>query len=247
MKIVVIGGTGQLGSKIVAKLKQDGHRALAASPETGVDTISGEGLEDALAGASVVVDASNAPAWDDAAVLDFFRTSTRNLTAAAAKAGVKHYVAMSIVGADRLPASGYLAAKVAQEKEVRGGAVPFTLVRATQFFEFVGRIADAGGDGDTVRLPAALFQPAAAAELAAAVAGIAEGRPANGIVEVAGPEPLRMADAAARLLGAEGDPRTVEADPHARYFGAELEPESLLPGSSPRLTATSFDDWLGQR
>jgi uncharacterized protein YbjT (DUF2867 family) len=247
MKIVVIGGTGQLGSKIVAKLQEDGHEATAASPDSGVDTITGEGLAEALAGAQVVVDASNAPVWDDAAVLDFFRTSSRNLTAAAAKAGVRHYVAMSIVGADRLPDSGYLRAKVAQEKVVRGAAVPFTIVRATQFFEFIGRIADSSATGSTVRMPAALFQPAAVAELAAAVAGVAEGEPANGVVEVAGPEPLRMDETVARVLSADGDTRTVVTDSHAQYFGTELNTESLVPDENPRLTPTRFEDWLGQR
>jgi uncharacterized protein YbjT (DUF2867 family) len=247
MKIVVIGGTGQLGSKIVAKLQEDGHEATAASPDSGVDTITGEGLAEALAGAQVVVDASNAPVWDDAAVLDFFRTSSRNLTAAAAKAGVRHYVAMSIVGADRLPDSGYLRAKVAQEEVVRGAAVPFTIVRATQFFEFIGRIADSSAAGSTVRMPAALFQPAAVAELAAAVAGVAEGEPANGVVEVAGPEPLRMDEAVARVLDADGDARTVVTDAHAQYFGTELNTESLVPDENPRLTPTRFEDWLGQR
>jgi uncharacterized protein YbjT (DUF2867 family) len=247
MKIVVIGGTGQLGSKIVAKLQEDGHEATAASPDSGVDTITGEGLAEALAGAQVVVDASNAPVWDDAAVLDFFQTSSRNLTAAAAKAGVRHYVAMSIVGADRLPDSGYLRAKVAQEEVVKGAAVPFTIVRATQFFEFIGRIADSSATGSTVRMPSALFQPAAVAELAAAVAEVAEGEPANGVVEVAGPEPLRMDETVARVLSADGDTRTVVTDSHAQYFGTELNTESLVPDENPHLTPTRFDDWLAQR
>lgn len=247
MKIVVIGGTGQLGSKIVAKLQEDGHEATAASPDSGVDTITGEGLAEALAGAEVVVDASNAPAWEDAAVLDFFQTSSRNLTAAAANAGVKHYVAMSIVGADRLPDSGYLRAKIAQEEVVKSALVPFTIVRATQFFEFVGRIADSSTTGTTVRLPPAMFQPAAVAELAAGVASVAEGEPANGVVEVAGPEALRMDETVARVLSAEGDARTVVTDPHAQYFGTELNTESLVPDEGPRLTPTRFDDWLVQR
>ena len=247
MKIVVIGGTGALGSTIVAKLQADGSEAVAASPDSGVDTITGEGLDEALAGAAVVVDASNAPVWDDAEVLKFFQTSSRNLTAAAAKAGVKHYVAMSIVGADRLPESGYLRAKVAQEEVVKAAAVPFTIIRATQFFEFISRIADSSTTGSTVRLPSAFFQPAAAAELGAAVAEVAEGEPANGVVEVAGPEPLRMDEAVARVLDADGDTRTVVTDSHAQYFGSELDTGSLVPDGNTHLTPTHFDDWLAQR
>jgi uncharacterized protein YbjT (DUF2867 family) len=247
MKIVVIGGTGMLGSKVVASLHEHGHEALPASPQSGVDTITGEGLAEALAGAEVVVDASNAPVWDDAAVLEFFQTSSRNLTEAAASAGVKHYVAMSIVGADRLPESGYLRAKVAQEEVVKSAAVPFTLARATQFFEFIGRIADSSTSGSTVRVTSARFQPAAVAELGAAVADVAAGEPANGIVEVAGPEPLRMDEAVARLLSAGGDARTVVTDPEAPYFGTVLETESLVPHESPHLTRTRFEDWLSQR
>jgi uncharacterized protein YbjT (DUF2867 family) len=247
MKIVVIGGTGLLGSKLVAKLQEDGHHATSASPQSGVDAISGEGLAEALAGAAVLVDASNAVVWDDQAVLDFFTTSSRNLTAAAASAGVKHYVAMSIVGADRLPDSGYLRAKVAQEAIVKAALVPFTIVRATQFFEFIGRIADSSTTGSTVRLPPALFQPVAVAELAAGVAKVAEGAPVNGIIEVAGPEPLRMDEAVARVLRADGDARTVVTDPHAQYFGTELNNESLVPDEGPRLTPTRFGDWLERR
>lgn len=246
MKIVVIGGTGALGSHVVAKLKENGHEAVSASPDSGVNTITGEGLAAALAGADVVVDAANAPAWGDDEVLDFFQTSSHNLTAAAANAGLRHYVAMSIVGADRLPDSGYLRAKIAQEKIVQEALVPFTIVRATQFFEFIKRIADSAGGGDTVHLPPALFQPAAVAELGARVAEIAEGEPVNGIVEVAGPEPLRMDEAVKRVLAAAGDPRKVVSDPHAEYFGTELNNESLVPDEGPRLTATSFDDWLGR-
>ncbi|HET6998233.1 MAG TPA: SDR family oxidoreductase [Solirubrobacterales bacterium] len=247
MKIVVIGGTGLLGSKIVAKLQEDGHEALAASPKSGVDTITGEGLPEALAGAAVVLDAANAPAWEDAAVLDFFQTSSRNLTAAATSAGVGHYVAMSVVGADRLPESGYLRAKLAQEEAVKSAALPFTILRATQFFEFLGRIADSSATGSTVQLPSALFQPAAVAELAAAAADVAAGEPASGIVEVAGPEPLRMDEAVARFLSADGDARTVITDDHAPYFGTELDTESLIPNENSRLTSTRLDDWLEQR
>lgn len=247
MRIVVIGGTGLIGSKVVARLEQDGHEAVAASPGTGVDTITGEGLAEALTGADVVFDASNSPVWDDQAVLDFFRTSSRNLTAAAAEAGVKHYVAMSIVGADRLPDSGYLRAKVAQEEVVREAGLPYTIVRATQFFEFIDRIADSSTTDGTVRLPPAFFQPAAVSELAAILAVVAEDEPANGIVEVAGPEPVRMDEAVAQLLQADRDPRAVVADPHARYFGTELEIESLVPTGKPRVTSTRFDNWLVQR
>lgn len=248
MKMVVIGGTGLIGSKLVAKLQEDGHEAVPASPESGVNTITGEGLAEVLAGAEVAFDASNAPPpWEDEAVLDFFQTSSRNLTAAAADAGVKHYVAMSIVGANRLPESGYLRAKVAQEAVVRDAAVPFTIARATQFFEFIGRIADSSTSGSTVRLPAALFQPAAVDELAAILAEIAEGKPANGVVEVAGPEPLPMDETVARVLSANGDSRTVVTDNHAPYFGAELNTESLVPDNGPRLTPTRFHDWLGQQ
>jgi len=247
MKIVVIGGTGALGSNVVAKLNADGHETVAASPNSGVNTITGEGLDEVLAGADVVVDAANAPAWGDEEVMEFFQTSSRNLTAAAAKAGLKHYVSMSIVGADRLPDSGYLRAKVAQEEIVKEVLVPFTIIRATQFFEFVARIADESANADTIHLPSALFQPAAVAELGAAVAEIAEGEPANGVVEVAGPEPLPMDEAVARVLSAAGDPRKVVGDPNARYFGTELNNESLVPDEGPRLTATSFDDWLGQK
>ncbi|HVY96870.1 MAG TPA: SDR family oxidoreductase [Solirubrobacterales bacterium] len=244
MKIVVIGGSGQLGSKIVATLQQHGHEVVPASPESGVNTITGEGLDEVLAGADAVVDAANAPAWEDDAVLEFFQTSSRNLTAAASRAGVKHYVAMSIVGADRLPDSGYLRAKVAQEDIVKGAGVPFTIVRATQFFEFIARIADSGATGSTVRLPSALFQPAAVAELGAAVAELAEAAPANGIVEVAGPEPLPMDETVARVLGASGDPRKVVGDTHAPYFGTELNTESLVPCEGAHLTPTHFADWL---
>jgi uncharacterized protein YbjT (DUF2867 family) len=247
MKIVVIGGTGALGSNVVKKLNADGHEAVPASPDSGVDTITGEGLAEALAGADVVVDASNAPAWGDEEVLEFFQTSSRNLTAAAADAGIGHYVAMSIVGADRLPDSGYLRAKVAQERIVEEGLVPYTIVRATQFFEFISRIADSSAAGDTIHLPPALFQPAAVAELAARVAEVAAGEPVNGVVEVAGPEPLPMDEAVRRVLAAAGDPRKVVSDPHAQYFGTELNNESLVPDEGPRLTATSFDDWLGRQ
>jgi uncharacterized protein YbjT (DUF2867 family) len=247
MKIVVIGGTGALGSQVVTKLQEDGHEAVPASPQSGVDTITGEGLAEALAGADVVIDAANAPAWGDEEVLEFFQTSARHLTTAAANAGVKHYVSMSIVGADRLPDSGYLRAKIAQEEVVKEALVPYTIVRATQFFEFISRIADSSAAGDTIHLPPALFQPAAVAELGARVAEVPEGEPVNGIVEVAGPEPVRMDQAVERVLAAAGDPRKVVSDPHAEYFGTELNTESLVPDEGPRLTATSFDDWLERK
>lgn len=246
MKVIVIGGTGRLGSKIVEKLQGNGHEALAASPDTGVDTITGQGLEQALAGADVVIDASNAPVWDDAAVLEFFQTSSRNLTEAAADAGVRHYVAMSIVGADRLPDSGYLRAKVAQEEVVKAASVPYTIVRATQFYEFVGQIADAATNDSTVTLPDALFQPASVDDLAAGVAHFAEGEPVNGIAELAGPQAIPFDEAVRRLFDARGDGREVIADPEARYFGAELSHDSLLPGAGALLTPTRFADWLGQ-
>jgi uncharacterized protein YbjT (DUF2867 family) len=247
MKVVVIGGTGLVGSGVVAKLQELGHEAVPASPESGVNTITGEGLDEVLSGAGAVVDASNAPAWEDEAVMEFFQTSSRNLTAAAAKAGVGHYVAFSIVGADRLPDSGYLRAKVAQEEIVKGASVPFTIVRSTQFFEFVGRIAEEATSGDTVHLPPVGFQPAAAPEIGAAVAAIAVDEPANGVVEVAGPEALRFDQVIAEFLAAKGDARRVIADPKARYFGTELNTESLTPENGARLMPTRFTDWLAQQ
>jgi len=246
MKIVVIGGTGLLGSKIVEKLAEAGHDPLAAAPNTGVDTITGEGLADALEGADVVVDVANAPQWDDAAVLDFFRTSTGNIVAAEAASGVEHHVGVSIVGADRLPGSGYLRAKVAQEEIVRAAGVPYSIVRATQFFEFIGRIAESAADGDTLRLPTALFQPIAVDDLAAAIATVAEGQPTSTVVEVAGPERIPMFELARRVLAANDDPREVVGDPHARYFGAELDDGSLTAGSDARLGPTRFQTWLEQ-
>jgi uncharacterized protein YbjT (DUF2867 family) len=244
LKIVVIGGTGLIGSKLVTKLSEAGHDALAASPDSGVDTLTGDGLADALEGAQVVVDVSNAPAWDDAAVLDFFQRSTRNQLTAEAAAGIGHHVAASVVGADRLPDSGYLRAKVAQEDLIKAGPIPYTIVRATQFFEFIGRIADAGADGDTVRLSPALMQPMAADDVAAALADVATSEPVNGTVEAAGPEAIRMDELARRVLEANDDPRPVVADVHARYFGTELDDQSLTPGGNPRIAPTRFEDWL---
>jgi uncharacterized protein YbjT (DUF2867 family) len=246
MKIVVIGGTGLIGSKLVEKLREADHEPLAASPDTGVNTITGDGLAEALAGAEVVVDVANAPLWDDDAVLDFFLTSSRNILAAEAAAGVGHHVALSVVGADRLLESGYMRAKVAQEETVKAGSVPYTILRATQFFEFIGRIADSSTDGETVRLPPVLIQPEAADDVAAALADIAVSPPVNGTVELAGPEPFRFDEIVRRALGANDDPRRVTADADARYFGAELDEHSLTPGSNARIAPTRFEDWLSR-
>jgi uncharacterized protein YbjT (DUF2867 family) len=246
MKIVVIGGTGLIGSKLVEKLREDGHEPLAASPDTGVNTITGAGLPEALEGAQVVVDVANAPAWDDAAVLDFFQTSSRNLLAAEAAAGVKHHVALSVVGADRLPKSGYLRAKLAQEETVKTGSVPYTILRATQFFEFIGRIADSSTDGETVRLAPVFVQPESADDVAGALAEVAVSESVNGIVELAGPERFRLDELARRVLRAKNDPRPVTTDVHARYFGTELDDHSLTPDSNARIAPTRFEDWLSQ-
>jgi uncharacterized protein YbjT (DUF2867 family) len=244
MKIVVIGGSGLIGSKLVDKLRQAGHDPLAASPETGVDILTGDGLADALEGAEVVVDVANAPAWDDAAVLDFFQTASRNLLAAESAAGVRHHVTLSVVGIDRLPESGYFRAKVAQEELVKAGPIPFTIVRATQFFEFIGRIADSSTDGDTVVLPPALVQPEAADDVAGTLADVALGAPLNGTVELAGPEAFPLDELARRVLRAKGDARRVTADPKVRYFGAELDDSSLTPGDDARIAPTRFEEWL---
>jgi uncharacterized protein YbjT (DUF2867 family) len=246
MKIVVIGGTGLVGSKLVEKLRQAGHEPLAASPNTGVNTITGEGLALALEGAQVVVDVSNAPAWDDAAVMDFFLTSTRNILTAEAAALVKHHVALSVVGADRLPDSGYLRAKVAQEETVRAGFVPYTILRATQFFEFIGRVADSSSDGDTVTLAPVFIQPESADDVATTLAELAVNEPVNGIVELGGPEQFRLDELVRRVLDTKDDPRSVTADVHARYFGTELDDHSLTPGSDARIAPTHFEDWLAQ-
>jgi uncharacterized protein YbjT (DUF2867 family) len=246
MKIVVIGGSGLIGSKLVEKLREAGHDPLPASPDSGVDTLTGEGLEEALEGAEVVVDVSNAPAWDDAAVMDFFQTSSRNILAAETAAGVSHHVALSVVGTDRLQDSGYFRAKLAQEDAIKAASVPYTILRATQFFEFLGRLADSSTDGDTVRLPPVLIQPEAADDVAAALADIAVSPPVNGIVELAGPEAFRFDELARRVLSAKNDPRQVTTDAHARYFGAELDDRSLTPGNNPRIAPTRFEDWLSQ-
>jgi uncharacterized protein YbjT (DUF2867 family) len=246
MKIVVIGGTGLIGSKLVEKLREDGHEPLAASPDTGVNALTGDGLAEALEGAQVVVDVANAPVWDDAAVLDFFQTSSQNILSAEAAAGVKHHVTLSVVGVDRLPESGYFRAKLAQEETARTGSVPYTILRATQFFEFIGRIADSSIDGDTVRLAPVFVQPESAEDVAAALAEVAVSEPVNGIVELAGPEQFRLDELARRVLRANNDPRRVTADVHARYFGTELVDHSLAPGSNARIAPTRFEDWLSQ-
>ena len=246
MKIVVIGGHGLIGSKLVDKLGDHGHDAVAAGPRNGVNTLTGERLAEALGGADVVVDVCNSPSFEDDAVLDFFRTSTGNLLAAEQTAGVGHHVALSVVGCDRLPDSGYMRAKVAQEELIEESSIPYTIVRSTQFFEFVRTIADAATEGDTVRLPSARIQPIAADEVARAVGRTAVGTPAGGIVEVAGPEPFRFEELIRQDLSARNDTRHVVADPDARYFGTALGDTSLLPGEHAQLGETRFEDWLSR-
>jgi uncharacterized protein YbjT (DUF2867 family) len=243
MKIVVIGGSGLIGSKLVARLREHGHEVVAASPKTGVNTLTGEGLAGALANATVVIDVSNSPPFEDAAVLEFFETSTRNLLAAEAAAGVGHHVALSVVGTERLQQSGYFRAKSAQEKLIENSAIPYSIVHATQFFEFVPSMADAAADGSTVRFAPVLFQPIAADDVAQAVARISVGSPLSGIVEVAGPEQFRMDEFFRRALAMRGDPRAVVADPHARYFGAELGERTLLPGADAVPGETRYRNW----
>jgi uncharacterized protein YbjT (DUF2867 family) len=244
MKVVVIGGSGLIGKKVVGNLRRHGHEVLAASPSSGVNTVTGEGLAQALAGARVVVDVSNAPDWEDNAVLAFFETSGRNLLAAGAAAGVGHHVALSVVGTDRLLASGYFRAKLAQENLIKASPVPYTIVRATQFFEFVGAIAQSATEGQAVRVPPALMQPIAADDVAAALADVALAEPLNGTVELAGPEPIRQDDLVRRFLNATGDARTVTADPQALYYGIAVNDRSLTPGDHPRLGPARFEDWL---
>jgi uncharacterized protein YbjT (DUF2867 family) len=244
MKIVVIGGTGRVGSNVVRRLDAQGHDAVAAAPDTGVDTITGEGLADVMEGAEVVVDVSNAPVWDDDAVREFFTTSTRNLRAAEHAAGVGHHVAVSIVGADLLPDSGYLRAKVAQEAAIEAGDVPYTILRATQFLEFLPQIVEAGAEEDGVRLSTGLMQLVAADDVAATVADLATSSPANGRVELGGPEALSVDAWARRLFAATGDDRRVIADPHARYFGTELHGGELTPGEGARIGSIDFDSWF---
>ena len=244
MKIVVIGGTGLIGSKLVPRLRELGHDAVAASPNSGVNTITGEGVAEVLKGASVVVDVSNSPSFEDDAVMKFFKTSTQNLLAAEARAGVTHHVALSVVGTERLQESGYFRAKIAQEKLIAGSSIPYSIVHATQFFEFVKSIAAAGTDGNVVRLAPVLFQPMASDDVADALARIVVGKPVNGIVEIGGPERLLLTEFIQRGLEAQSDPRTVVADPSARYFGALLGERTLVPAGDARLGAIRFDDWL---
>ena len=246
MKIVVIGGTGLIGSKVVTKLGEQGYEVVPASPNSGVNTLTGEGLAEVLEGASVVVDVSNSPSFEDAPVMEFFQTSTRNLLSYEAAAGVGHHVALSVVGSDRLPDSGYLRAKVAQEELIKESSIPYSIVRATQFFEFLTRIADSATEGNTVRLPSVGFQPLAADDVASVVSKVAIGSPLNGIVEVAGPEQFRFDEFISRGLSAQNDPREVIADPHARYFGTELSERSLVPIDDALLGETRFEDWLSQ-
>jgi uncharacterized protein YbjT (DUF2867 family) len=246
MKIVVIGGSGLIGSKLVNKLREHGHEATAASPNSGVNTLTGEGLAEVLKGASVVVDVSNSPSWDDAAVLKFFETSTRNLLTYGAAAQVGHHVALSVVGTDGLSESGYFRAKIAQEKLIKESSIPYTIVHATQFFEFLKGLADISFDGEKVRLPHVLFQPMAADDVASAVGRIAVGQPANGIVETGGPEQFRVDELVRRRLASLRDPREVIADPDALYSGAKLSERTLLPGNNARLGETRFETWLTQ-
>jgi uncharacterized protein YbjT (DUF2867 family) len=246
MKIVVIGGSGLIGSKLVTRLDEHGHEAVAASPDSGVNTLTGDGLAEALDGATVVVDVSNSPSFEDAAVLEFFETSTRNLLAAEAAAGVEHHVALSVVGTERLSESGYFRAKISQEKLIRDSSIPYSIVHATQFFEFIESIAAAATDGNTVRLAPVLIQPMAADDVARAVGQVSAGSPVNGIVEVAGPEQFRLDEFIRRGLTARNDPRKVIADPDARYFGAQLSERTLVPGDDVRLGDTRFEDWLRQ-
>ena len=247
MKIVVIGGSGLIGKKLVHDLRQKSHEVVAASPSSGVNTVTGEGLGEALKGAQVVVDVANAPSWEDSAVLAFFETSGRNLLAAEAVAGVGHHVALSVVGTDRLLASGYFRAKMTQENLIKASPIPYTIVRATQFFEFVGGIAQFATEGETVRLPPVLMQPIAAADVAAGMSDVALAEPLNDTVDLAGPEPIRQDDLVRRFLTATGDPRTVITDPKALYYGVAVDDQSLTPGDHPRLGPTRFEDWLSSQ
>jgi len=246
MKTVVIGGTGLIGSKLVALLRRRGEEVLAASPDSGVNTLTGEGLSEALADAQVLVDVANSPSFEDAAALKFFETSGRNLLAAEAKAGVRHHIALSVVGTDRLQDSGYFRAKMAQENLIKASGIPYTILRSTQFFEFMGRIADSGSDGKTVHVSPAFVQPILSDDVVEALADIVLGRPANDTVEVAGPEKFRLDELVQRVLIAKNDARQVTADIHARYFGAELNDETLIPSSSLLVCGTRFDTWLSR-
>jgi uncharacterized protein YbjT (DUF2867 family) len=246
MKIVVIGGSGLIGKKLVGRLRERGDEVVSASPSSGVNAVTGQGLSKALAGAQVVVDVANAPSWEDKAVLEFFETSGRNLMAAEAVAGVRHHVALSVVGTERLLASGYFRAKMAQEKLIKASGIPYTIVRATQFFEFVGAIADLATEGQTVRLPSALMQPIVSDDVALALADVATTEPLNGMIEIAGPEPIRMDELVRRFLIASRDTRKVVTDPQARYYGIPVNDQSLTPGDHPRLGPTRFADWLSR-
>jgi len=246
MKIVVIGGSGLIGSKVVQKLGAQGHQAVAASPNSGVDTLTGKGLAEVLKGAQVVVDVSNSPSFEDKPVMEFFKTSTGNLLKYEAAAGVGHHVALSVVGTERLRESGYMRAKMAQEKLIKESSIPYSIVHATQFFEFFKRIADDATAQNTVRVPPVVFQPIAADDVAGAVARVAVGSPLNGTIEIGGPEQFRFDDFIRKGLSARNDPREVIADPHARYFGADLSERSLIPGDGAQLGGTRFADWLKQ-
>jgi uncharacterized protein YbjT (DUF2867 family)/quercetin dioxygenase-like cupin family protein len=246
MKIVIIGGTGLIGAKLVNNLRQQGHEVVAASPSRGINSVTGEGLAAALAGAQVVVDVTNSPSWEDKAVLEFFESSTRNLLAAEAVAGVGHHVALSVVGTDRLLASGYFRAKMAQEKLIQTSPTPYTIVRATQFFEFVGSIAQNATEGQTIRLPSALMQPIAADDVAAILADVAVGEPTNGTLEIAGPEQIRQDEFIRKYLSATGDSRNVKTDVNSLYYGLLVNDQSLVPGSNPRLGSLRFGEWLSR-
>jgi uncharacterized protein YbjT (DUF2867 family) len=244
MKIVVVGGTGLIGSKLVKTLREHGQEAVAASPTSGVNTLTGEGLADALKGASVVVDVTNSPSWEDAAVLKFFETSTRNLLDHEAPAGVIHHAALSVVGTERLLESGFFRAKLAQENLIKASSIPYSIVRATQFFEFVKSIGDVSTEGNKVRLPPALIQPMAADDVASALVGIATGSPVNGTIEIGGPEQFRLDELIRRDLAAHKDPREVISDPHGRYYGIAVSERALVPNDGARLSKTRFEDWL---
>ena len=246
MKIVVIGGTGLIGSRLVRKLREHGQEAMAASPATGVNSLTGEGLADALKGASVAVDVTNSPSWEDAAVLKFFETSTSNLLKHEAAAGVRHHVALSVVGTERLLESGFFRAKLVQENLIKASSIPYSILRATQFFEFVNKIADLSTEGNEVRLPPVLFQPMAADDVAGALDRIAMGSPMNATAETGGPEQFRLDDLVRRDLAARKDPREVIPDPRARYYGIQVSEKTLVPGSDARLGETRYEDWLKQ-
>jgi uncharacterized protein YbjT (DUF2867 family) len=246
MKIIVIGGTGLIGTKVVKNLRDKGHEVVAASPSKGINSVTGEGLAQALAGGQVVVDVANAPSWEDKAVLAFFETSGRNLLAGEAAAGVGHHVALSVVGTDRLLASGYFRAKMAQENLIKASSIPYTIVRSTQFFEFVSGIAQLATEGQTVRLPAAMMQPIVSDDVADVVVDVALAKPLNSTIDLAGPEPIRMDELVRQFLSANGDTRKVITDARALYYGINVNEQSLTPGENPRLGTTRFSDWLSR-